>query len=105
MNDDSTKPAAAKVGDKNIAPNTTAAEDLMTVGQRRINLIWESTQAFVAVSVTVATLYVSARLALTGGTDAPFILLSNTFFLVIGTYISRSNHNKIGGVKTGDLGR
>jgi hypothetical protein len=68
-------------------------------GQRRINLIWEITQAFVAVAVTMVTLYVSANLTLTEkGDQAAALLLSNAFFLVIGFYFGRTNHQRVGGV-------
>jgi hypothetical protein len=78
------------------AATTTAEQDLHSFGQRRINLIWEVTQALIAVVVTLATLYVAAQLALKGaGETAAFLLLSNAFFLVIGFYFSRSNHNRI----------
>jgi len=73
--------------------------DRVTHGQRRINLIWEVTQALVAVAVTFVTLYVSAALALRGDTDeAARLLLSNAFFLVIGFYFGRTNHQRVGGV-------
>lgn len=91
--------APAQVGDKNIAPNTTAADDLVTHGQRKINLIWEVTQAVISIMVTGATLWVSARLALQEKAEtAAFLLLSNAFFLVITAYIVRTNHSKTGGV-------
>ncbi len=68
-------------------------------GQRRINLIWEVTQAIVALSVTGATLYVAAKLAIfTPSQTAAFLLLSNAFFLVIGFYFGRTNHQRVGGV-------
>lgn len=102
--ENTTKPA--QVGDVNKAPETTAAEDLVVAGQRRINLIWEVTQSVVALLVTASTLYVSCRLAIAdqAGSGA-FLLLSNVFFLVLGTYFQRTNHQKIGGVKEGDGGR
>jgi hypothetical protein len=75
---------------------TTEAQDLTAHGQRRINLIWEVTQALIAVSVASATLYVSARMALNVSGEA-FLLLSNGFFLVIGFYFGRTNHQRIGG--------
>lgn len=96
----------AKVGDKNIAPLTTAEEDTMTAGQRRINLLWEWTQASLAIIVTLATLFVAAKLALSEKADvAAFLLLSNAFFSVISVYLTRTNHTKIGGVQSGDKGR
>lgn len=68
-------------------------------GQRRINLIWELTQAFVALAVTFTTLFVSAVLVIRGNAEsAAFLLLSNAFFLVIGFYFGRTNHSRSGGV-------
>lgn len=86
-----------------VAPPTTSAEsDRHTAGQRRVNIIWEITQAFVAVAVTISTLWVSANLALKEqGQTAAFLLLSNAFFLVVGFYFGRTNHQKVGGVETG----
>lgn len=89
-----------KVGDRNIAPKTTASEDLVTAGQRRINILWELTQAIVAIMVTGFTLYVAATLAISGSGDvAAFLLLSNAFFAVITAYLTRTNHTKTGGVQ------
>lgn len=71
---------------------------LKTTGQRRVNLIWEVTQACIALGVTFATLWVSANMALMSGTDrAAFLLLGNAFFLVIGFYFGRTNHQRMGG--------
>lgn len=86
-----------------LPPKTTAESDRATYGQRRINLIWESTQAVVALSVTLSTLYVSASLAMSDESQtAAFLLLSNVFFLVVGTYFQRTNHTKVGGVSPQD---
>lgn len=73
---------------------------LRSAGQRRINLIWEYTQAGIAVVVVVSNVVyvfvllfipdVSAR-ATTAAT-----LLSNAFFLVVGFYFGRTNHARIG---------
>jgi len=97
----------AQVGDVNIAPTTTAADDLITAGQRSINRLWELTQSVIAVAVTGATLYIAGSLALRDGpaTETAFLLLSNTFFLVISVYVQRTNHQKTGGVQKGDVGR
>jgi hypothetical protein len=95
----------AQVGDKNIAPTTTAAEDATKYGQRRINLIWESTQALVALGVTFVTLFVAGSMAIKGNDHGAFLLLSNVFFLVVGTYFQRTNHQRIGGVGNDDSGR
>lgn len=70
-----------------------------SAGQRRVNVLWEVTQAAIALLVTIATLYVSSNLALKGaGETASFLLLSNAFFLVIGFYFGRTNHQRSGGV-------
>lgn len=97
--DKSEKSKPPQVGDLNKAPTTTAAEDLVTHGQRKINLIWEITQAIIAVMVTGATLWVSSNLALKDNPEtAAFLLLSNSFFLVVTAYLVRTNHTKQGGV-------
>lgn len=73
-----------------------------SLGQRRVNLIWEFTQATIAVGVTIATLWASTALTLRGDAgEAAFLLLSNSFFLVIGFYFGRTNHQRIGGVNQG----
>lgn len=74
-------------------PDTTSEEDRHAYAQRKINYIWEYTQAIVAVSVTLSTLYVASKLATDGNNNtAAFLLLSNAFFLVIGFYFGRTNH-------------
>lgn len=69
---------------------TTFQEDLTTSGQRRINMIWECTQAAIALSITAALLYASVNKI-----DSPEI--RSAFFLIIGFYFSRTNHSAIGG--------
>src|SRR5687768_9171950 len=88
-------------------PNTTAEENRRTGGQRRINLIWEITQAVVALAVTGCTLYTAVTLTMRPATqgEAQALLLSNAFFLVIGFYFGRTNHQRIGGVGGGEGGR
>jgi len=90
------------VEEQPIAPTTTSEEDRHTLGQRRVNIIWEITQALIAVAVTGATLYVAGNLAMRNdGQTAAFLLLSNAFFLVIGFYFGRTNHQRVGGVEIG----
>ena len=107
---------AAKVGDKNIAPTTTAAEDQVKAGQRFVNMIWETVQALIAASVVTATLFVSGRIALlvtmpqatekqNAFAQTAFMLISNLASLIVGFYFGRTNHQKIGGVGGGDVGR
>lgn len=74
-------------------PTTTLEENLHTAGARKINLIWEFTQAFIAFAVTVATLW-SAVVA----PDMLPAILGNAFFLVIGFYFGRTNHARTGGM-------
>lgn len=82
------------------------ADVLMTAGQRRVNLLWEMTQSLIAVAVASTTLWVSGRLALIIGRDTTALaLLSNAFFLVIGFYFGRTNHQRTGGVGSQDSGR
>jgi hypothetical protein len=80
---------------------------LVTAGQRRINSIWEVTQALIAIGVTGSTLTASVSIILRvanvdgpipGIATASFLLLSNAFFLVIGFYFGRTNHTKMGGI-------
>jgi cytochrome bd-type quinol oxidase subunit 2 len=72
---------------------------LRTAGQRRVNIIWEMTQAFIAAVVTLATLLAAVTLVLKDQkAEAAFLLLSNAFFLVIGFYFGRTNHARTGGV-------
>ena len=83
---------------------TTAEQDLRTAGQRRINNIWEYTQAFIAVTVTTTVLTVTWKIVESTKENlaqACFLLLSNAFFLVIGFYFGRTNHARIGDIPKG----
>jgi hypothetical protein len=75
------------------------ADVLSTAGQRRINLIWEATQATIALAVVASNmaggLYFAFARVPTG--DYPAVL-SSSLFLVIGFYFSRTNHTAVGGV-------
>ena len=89
------------IPDGSHASDTPASleNDRHFLGQRRVNLIWESTQATIALAVSLGTLYVSGALALKDLADtSAFLLLSNAFFLVIGFYFGRTNHARTGGV-------
>lgn len=75
-----------------LARGAQEQETLITRGQQHINLLWESTQALIAITITFAVIY-CAVFAL------PSIeVLTNAFFLIIGFYFSRTNHTAIGGV-------
>lgn len=99
-----------------LAPNTTIQDDIVTAGQRRINLIWESTQTFIAALVIVSLLYACLRIiiliAIPDATEqqialatTAFMILSNLGSLVVGFYFGRTNHQRIGGVGSKDGGR
>lgn len=74
-----------------VAPTTTMQQDLTTAGQRRVNLIWEFTQAAIAVLITGAVVYCSI-------VQIDSAVLTNAFFLIVGFYFSRTNHAAIGGI-------
>lgn len=71
---------------------------LVHAGQRKVNLIWEYTQSIIALSVVVANLIVFVHAGMSSKTVEVPAALSNSLFLVIGFYFSRTNHTAIGGV-------
>lgn len=80
---------------------TTAEQDLTTAGQRAINVMWESTQRTIAITVTVTVLGVCLWIVIRGPEPLQipsFTVLSSVFFLVVGTYFQRTNHTKVGGI-------
>lgn len=74
-----------------LKPTTTAQEDIVTAGQRRINMIWEVTQALIAVMITASNIYCVFKKIDSGNLD-------NAFFLIVSMYFVRTNHKLIGGV-------
>lgn len=82
-----------------LAPDTTLQQDLTHAGQRKINLIWEYTQSFIAIVVVVATMAVGVKIGLDGKPEGSLpTILSTGFGLVVGFYFSRTNHSAIGGI-------
>lgn len=78
---------------------TTFQEDLTVAGQRRVNLIWEYTQATIALMVILANVIVGAARGLGYGGPSEYpIILSSSLFLIVGFYFSRTNHQAIGGI-------
>ena len=76
-------------------------------GQRRINILWERTQAIIAVGVVGAAVLVNAMLALapyfaphpSGDVPVPNLTNLNVMAaLVTGFYFGRTNHTRSGGV-------
>lgn len=80
------------------SPTTTAQEDLTTAGQRRINLIWEYTQAIIALGVVFSTMASGVFAAFTHSQEPVPTIMSVAFGTVVGFYFSRSNHTAIGGI-------
>lgn len=74
-----------------LAPTTTAADDKVTEGQRRINLLWESSQSAISLIITLAVVYCQIK-----GINSE--TLNNAFFFVVATYLQRTNHVRKGGV-------
>jgi hypothetical protein len=82
-----------------LPPDTTLQQDLTHAGQRKINLIWEYTQAFIAIVVVVSTMSVGVKIGFGGKPEMSLpTILSTGFGLVVGFYFSRTNHSAIGGI-------
>ena len=100
-------------------PEEQGEISLRSAGQRRVNILWERTQAVIAVSVTGSALIASIllvrwTLVITDPTQqvhplfasmvtGAFVLLSNLANLVIGFYFGRSNHARTGGIGGGSV--
>ncbi len=75
-----------------------------SAGQRRINVIWEYTQAFIAGAVVISVLIVASWLSVKGVDGekvAAFVFLTGVANLVIGFYFGRTNHQRVGGIGGG----
>ena len=96
--------------DPSLPAVTTFQEDLTTAGQRRVNLIWEYTQAAIALLVVLTTmiagLYTMFQPTVAVGTGSSLVQMPTSiptvigvaFGMVTGFYFSRTNHAAIGGV-------
>lgn len=98
--------------DPSLPARTTFEQDLTTAGQRAVNLIWETTQQKIALSVIWAALLVACVLAVGGSVlGKPDVQLAAVVFvfgvanLVTGFYFGRTNHTKTGGVGPNETGR
>lgn len=80
-----------------LPPTTTSEQDRYTAQQRNINVIWELTQAAIAISVVAANVAAAFMLAVQNQ------LLGNAFFLVIGFYFGRTNHARSGGMREKEI--
>lgn len=84
--------------DNSLPATTTKQEDYTTAGQRRINLIWEVTQAIIAFSVVGANIVIWVGSSFGGRQSVVPEGLTNALFLIVGFYFSRTNHQAIGGI-------
>lgn len=81
-------------------PTTTIQQDITLEGQRRVNLIWEYTQAIIAILLILATSVASLKVVfypVLPQQDIPNALVGFCG-LVVGSYFQRTNHMNIGGV-------
>lgn len=102
-----TAPRQEQAIDPSVPARTTFQEDLTTEGQRRVNLIWETTQGQIAKNVIVGTMVIDGvvvTLSMILGKDltaAQALALGFVNSLstgVVSFYFSRTNHTQIGGV-------
>jgi hypothetical protein len=82
-----------------LPPTTTKQEDVTLASQRRINLIWEITQALIAVGVVASVVGLSVFSTVVGRPEFKVPEpLTNALFLIVGFYFSRTNHAAVGGI-------
>lgn len=82
-----------------LTPTTTHQEDLVVEGQRKISLIWELTQAAVAIMTVLGNIVVAVYFAVNRIPSNEYpLVLSSVLFLVVGAYFQRTNHQLIGGI-------
>ena len=89
------------VSQQPLPPNTTLSQDKTLQGQRNVNIVWEVTQAAIALTITIGVVVVAVHNGLSGTESIQHefpAVLSNAFFLIVGFYFSRTNHQAIGGV-------
>lgn len=89
------KPATTTIEEDLETKGLREARVLKTSGQRKVNLIWESTQGVIAFAVTVAVIYCDVMQIKTEN-------LGKAFVLIIAIYFVRMNHVKTGGVGGSD---
>ncbi len=80
--------------------DTTAEQDRRTKSQRGLNMVWEYTQALIAIIVTVVTclgVFIKVIYQQSSPFPAEWWTIQG---LVIGFYFSRTNHARIGSLDT-----
>lgn len=68
-----------------LPPTTTSEENQTKAGQRRVHIMWESTQAVIAVLITAGVIYCQIKRI-----ESPEI--NYAFFLIVSMYYVRTNH-------------
>jgi hypothetical protein len=81
-----------------LPPDTTYQQDLVTAGQRKVNLIWEVTQALIALTVVGSTMAAAVVGYLSKFPEQIPTVFSLAFGTVVGFYFGRTNHERTGGV-------
>lgn len=59
--------------------------------QASVSFLWEITQGLIAVAITFAVIYLAII-------QVESSVIENAFFFVVATYVTRTNHQRIGGV-------
>lgn len=101
-----------------LPPETTEEENTVTAGQRKVNIMWETTQARIALFTVITNLGLNAILCVVvvmfgievSVTQMALVTLclqpvSLTTGIVIGFYFSRTNHVNIGGTGKKEQGQ
>ena len=93
--------------DPSVAASTTFQEDLVSAGQRNINLIWETTQGQIAKYVILGTMSIDGISVLlsivlnkdfTAAQGLTLGFVNSLATGVVSFYFSRTNHTQVGGV-------
>lgn len=67
-------------------------EEIIDTRKRKLNLIWETTQALIALMITLAVVTLALQKI-----EAREII--DAFFVIVGFYFSRTNSAVVGGVR------
>lgn len=112
IEDDKKETRTVSKDDKQVlSPHTSEEDERVSLGQRNINLIWETTQSKIALISVISSQAVNIIVILSllfkeGDTKSDVIAvitasiaaMNLTVGIIIGFYFSRTNHSAIGGV-------
>ena len=85
-------------GEPHATPAEEAQRERMTAGQRKINLIWEYTQAVIAIAVVSSTMTAGLHSVFAHTGEQIPTVIGVAFGMVVGSYFQRTNHMNVGGV-------